>query len=117
MAAEPRLLVWLRERTVLTGSEYTENIIYIHLKLIFAFAARSSLSKVRNDSCSHARDVRRVHTYVATRHGSIRAAYTNQFQEPVIPVPYLVARLAPFVQLHIDDAILCIMNDVMIVLY
>ena len=60
-------------------------------------------------------------------HGSIRAAYTNQFKEPVIPVPYLVARLAPFVyyvqlhiddaQLHIDDAILCIMNDVMMVLY
>ena len=50
---EPRLLAWLRERTVLvkseqelyrctTGSEYTENI------LIFAFAAQSSLSKVRN---------------------------------------------------------------------
>ena len=57
--AEPRLLAWLRGRTVLvksehelhrctTGSEYTEHI-YIHLKLIFAFAAQSSLSKVRND--------------------------------------------------------------------
>ena len=40
-------------------------------------------------------------------------------------VPYLVARLASimislyitYVQLHIDDAILCIINDVMIVLY
>ena len=103
-----------------TGSKYTENI-YIHLKLIFAFAAQSSLSKVRNDNvrpserCSYARDVRRAHTAY-----SIRAAYTNQFFEPVIPVPYLVARLAPFlyyVQLHIDEAILCIMNDVMIVLY
>ena len=62
--AEPRLLAWLRERTVLvksehelhrctTGSEYTENI-YIHLKLIFAFAAQSSLSKVRNDNVRNA---------------------------------------------------------------
>ena len=51
--AEPRLLAWLRERTgqsmnSTTGSEYIENV-YIHLKLIFAFAAQSSLSKVRND--------------------------------------------------------------------
>ena len=57
--AEPRLLAWLRERTVLvkssmnstTGSEYTENIYnIIHLKLMFAFAAQSSLSEVRNNN-------------------------------------------------------------------
>ena len=35
------------------GSEYTENI-YIHLKLIFAFAAQSSLSEVRNDNVRNA---------------------------------------------------------------
>ena len=64
--AEPRLLAWLRERTVLvksehelyrctTGSECTENIyIHVHLKLIFAFAAQSSLSKVRNDNVRNA---------------------------------------------------------------
>ena len=36
-----------------TGSEYTENT-YIHLKLIFAFAAQSSLSKVLNDNVQNA---------------------------------------------------------------
>ena len=57
-----------------TGSKYTENI-YIYLKLIFAFAAQSSLSKVRNNNtrkhCLHVRDV--------PPHGRIRTAYTNLF--------------------------------------
>ena len=35
--------------TTIAASNYTENI-HIHLKLIFAFAAQSSLSKVRNDN-------------------------------------------------------------------
>ena len=56
--AEPRLLASLLERTVLvmnstTGSEYAENN-YIHLKLIFAFAAQSSLSKVHNNNVRNA---------------------------------------------------------------
>ena len=49
--AEPRLLAWLRERTVLVKSEHELHAIYREcLKLIFAFAAQSSLSKVRNDN-------------------------------------------------------------------
>ena len=83
--AEPRLLAWLRERTVLvksehelhrctTGSAYTENI-FIDLKLIFAFAAQSSLS---NDNVRNA--VRTGGTCtVPTQYSSIRPAYTNQF--------------------------------------
>ena len=44
---EPRLLAWLHECTgqsmnSTTGSEYIEN--FLDLKLIFAFAAQSSLS-------------------------------------------------------------------------
>ena len=52
-----------------TGSEYTENI-YIHLKLIFAFAAQPSLSKVRNNNvrCLHARDMGRAHTAASVPH-------------------------------------------------
>ena len=88
--AEPRLLAWLRERTVLvksghelhqctTGSEYTENI-YIHLKLIFAFAAQSSLSKVRNDVRS------------AVRTGGTRTVPTQQhpcrIRKPVLGTRY-----------------------------
>ena len=49
--AEPRLLAWLRERTVLVKSEHELHAIYREcLKLIFAFATQSSLSKVRNDN-------------------------------------------------------------------
>ena len=53
--AEPRLLAWLRERTVLVKSEHELHAIYREcLKLIFAFAAQSSLSKVRNDNVRNA---------------------------------------------------------------
>ena len=53
--AEPRLLAWLRERTVLVKSEHKLHAIYREcLKLIFAFAAQSSLSKVRNDNVRNA---------------------------------------------------------------
>ena len=35
-----------------------------------------------------------------------------------MPVPYLVAPITVYyVQLHVDDAILCIVDDVMILLY
>ena len=73
--AEPRLLAWLRERTVLVKSEHELHAIYREcLKLIFAFAAQSSLSKVRNDETlfPRARDV-------PCPHSSIRTAYTNLF--------------------------------------
>ena len=53
--AEPRLLAWLRERTVLVKSEHELHAIYREcLKLIFAFATQSSLSKVRNDNVRNA---------------------------------------------------------------
>ena len=70
------------------GSEYTENI-YIHLKLIFAFAAQSGLSEVRNDNVLNAV---RTHGTCAmpTRYGSIHPAYTNQFVIPVPLLPYLL---------------------------
>ena len=52
--AEPRLLSWLRERTVLFKSEHELSTTIVAnnytLKLTFAFAAQSSLSKVRNDN-------------------------------------------------------------------
>ena len=56
---EPRLLAWLRERTVLVKSEHDLNSTRIYreyLKLIFAFAAQSSLLKVRitNDNVRNA---------------------------------------------------------------
>ena len=127
--AEPRLLAWLRERTVssqsmnsTTGSEYTTNI-YIHLKLILAFAAQSSLSKMRNDNVRNAHAVHthgtcavparqhpcRIHKLVlGTRYsGTVPCRKTCTNHD--ITVYY--------VQLHIDDAILCIIDDVMIVLY
>ena len=100
-----------------TGSEYTENI-YIHLKLIFAFAAQSSLSKVRNDNVRNAVRTRGT-CAVPTRQHPCR-----------IHKPVLGTGTVPccktctnhditvyYVQLHRGDAILCIMNDVMIVLY
>ena len=98
---EPRLLAWLRERTVLlsqsmnstTGSEYTENT-YIHLKLIFAFAAQSSLSKVRNDNVRNA--VRTRGTYaVPTRYGTAASVPHTQTSSRNPLLPCLVARLAP----------------------
>ena len=52
-----------------TGSEYTENT-YIHLKLIFAFAAQSSLSKVRNNNVRNAVCTRGAYA-VATQEGLI----------------------------------------------
>ena len=97
-----------------TGSEYTENT-YIHLKLIFAFAAQSSLSKVRNDN---------VRNIVRTR-GTCSVQYPCHIHKPVLGTHY--SGTVPcrktctnhditvyYVKLHIDDAIL---DDVMIVLY
>ena len=53
--AEPRLLARLRERTVLVKSEHELHAVYRDcLKLIFAFATQSSLSKVRNDNVRNA---------------------------------------------------------------
>ena len=120
---EPRLHVWLRERTALvksehelTSSEYTENI-YI---LIFAFAAQSSLLKVRNDNERNAVRMRGM-CAVPTRQHPCR------IHKPVLGTRYSGTvpcrkKIAPimismYVQLHIDDRILCIINDVMIVLY
>ena len=103
-----------------TGSEYPENI-YIHLKLIFAFAAQSSLSKVRNDNVRNA---------VRTR-GTCAVQHPCHIHKPVLGNLYSgTVTIVPcgktctnhdinvyYVQLHIGDAILCIINDVMIVLY
>ena len=103
------------------GSEYTENF-YIHLKLIFAFAAQSNLSEVRNDYAVRTRGTCAVPTRTR-QHASVPHTQTNS-RNPLFR--YLVARLLPimiitvilyYVQLHMDDAILCIINDVMIVLY
>ena len=101
-----------------TGSEYTENI-YIHLKSIFAFAAQSSLSKVRDDNVRNA---------VAVRTCATCAQHACRIHKPVQGTRY--SGTVPcrktctnhditvyYVQLHIDDAIHCIINDVMIVLY
>ena len=67
--AEPRLLAWLRERTVL---EHELHAIYREcLKLNFAFATQSSLSKVRNDNVRNAVPTRgtcRARTAVSVLH-------------------------------------------------
>ena len=104
-----------------TGSEYTENI-YIHLKMIFAFAAQSSLSKVRNDNV---RNAVRTHGMCAV---PVRQ-HPCRIHKPVLGTHYSSTvpcrktctnhdiTVYNYVQLHINDAILCIINDVMIVLY
>ena len=65
--AEPHLLAWLRERTVLVKSEHELHAIYREcLKLIFAFTTQSSLSKVRNNNVRNAVPTRgtcRAHPY------------------------------------------------------
>ena len=94
-----------------TGSEYTENIYIIHVHLK-AFAAQSSLSKVRNDNVQNA---------VRTR--GTCAVPTRQrlccIHKPGTRYSGTVPRLAPimiystvynYVQLHIDDAMLLIIN-------
>ena len=61
--AEPRLLAWLRERTVLVKSVHELHAIYSEcLKLIFAFVTQSSLSKVRNDNVRNAVRIRTAYT-------------------------------------------------------
>ena len=104
-----------------TGSEYTET--YIHLKLIFAFAAQSSLSKVRNNNVLNA---------VCTRSACARAMPTRQhpcrIHKPVLGTRYSgtvpcrktctnhdITVYNYYVQLRIDDAIPYIIDDVMIV--
>ena len=88
--------------------------------LIFAFAAQSSLSKVRNDNVGNA--VRTRETCAVARQHPCR------IHKPVLGTRY--SGTVPchktctnhdstvyYVQLHVDDAIVCIINDVMIVLY
>ena len=104
-----------------TGSEYTEST-YIHLKLIFAFAAQSSLSKVRNNNVRN----NNVRNAVCTRGACARAVpYPCCIHKPVLGTRY--SGTVPcrktcinhditvyYVQLHIDDAIHCIIDDVII---
>ena len=94
-----------------TSSEYTENI-YIHLKLIFAFAAQSSL-------CNNKQA---VHTCGACARAVPTRQHPCRIHKPVLGTRY--SGTVPchditvyYVQLHMDDAILCIIDDVMIVLY
>ena len=110
-----------------TGSEYTENT---YIQLIFAFAAQSSLSKVRNDNAITYESLFAHAGRAPCPHGTVRQ-HPCRIHKPVLGTRYsgtvttvscLVARLAPivtvyYVQLHIDDAIFCIIDDVMIVLY
>ena len=107
-----------------TGSEYTENI-YIHLKLIFAFAAQSSLSKcvtityetlfarAGRAPCPHG-------TAAAVPHTQTSSGTRYSCTVTTVPCHKTSTNhdiIVYYVQLHIDDAILCIINDVMIVLY
>ena len=96
-----------------TGSEYTENI-YIHFKLIFAFAAQSSPSKVRNDNAVRTRGTCAVptqqhpcciHKPVLGTHYSGTVPCRKTCTNHDITVYY--------VQLHSNT----LNNDVMIVLY
>ena len=120
--AEPRLLAWLRERTVLVRSEHELHAIYREcLKLIFAFATQSSLSKVRNDNVRNAVPTRG--TCSARMAASVLHTQTC-FRNPLLRYRTLSQDLHQYcnhdtyyAQLHIDDAILCIIDDVMIVLY
>ena len=114
--AEPRLLAWLSERTatVLVKSEHEPHAIY-SFKLIFAFATQSSLSKVRNDNVRNAVPTRgtcRARTAVSVLHTQTCS------RSPLLRYRTLSQDFTVYyAQLHIDDAILCIIDDVMIVLY
>ena len=111
--AEPRLLAWLRERTVLVKSEHDLNSTRIYreyLKLIFAFAAQSSLLKVRitNDNVRNAVPTRgtcRARTAASVLHTQTCS------RNPLLRYRTLSQDLYQYyAQLHIDDAILCIIN-------
>jgi hypothetical protein len=90
------------------SSEYTENT-YIHLKLIFAFAAQSSLSRVHNDN---AVAVHTCGTYaVPTRTYTVPHTQTNS-RNPLILYRTLSHAqdwhhdiTVYYMQLHVDDAI------------
>ena len=112
--AEPRLLAWLRERTVLVKSEHDLNSTRIYreyLKLIFAFAAQS---KMRNDNVRNA-----IPTWTCRARTAASILHTQTCsRNPYIPCrTNHVIITVYYVQLHKDDAILCIIDDVMIVLY
>ena len=115
--AEPRLLAWFRERTVLVKSEHELHAIYRECyKLIFAFATQSSLSIVRNDNVRNAVPTRgtcRAHTAASVPHTQT-CSRTRYFG--TVPCRKTCTN-HDYAQLHIDDAILCIIDDVMIVLY
>ena len=81
-----------------TGSEN----IYIHLKLIFAFAAQSSLP---------------TRQYPCRTHSSRNPLYWYRTLSQDLHHSCHDTITVCYVQLPIDDAILCIINDVMVVLY
>ena len=115
--AEPRLLAWLRERTVLVKSEH-EFHANIQLKVIFAFAAQSSLSKVRNDNVRNTVPTRgtcRARTAASVLHTQTCSRNQLLWYRTLSKTCTNHDITVYYAQLHINDAILCII--VMIVLY
>ena len=120
---ELRLLARLCERTVFVKSERAPPLV-VSMQRIPIYILNCSLDLQRSlvcqkcamitKRCSHATDVRRAHkaasvphtqTVLGTRYSTTVPCRTNHD----ITVYY--------VQLHIDDTILCIINEVTIVLY
>ena len=106
--AAPRLLAWLHERTVLVKSkhelhhlgEYTENIYKVHNDNVRnAVRTHGTCAVAQQHPC-------RIHKPVLGTHYS-----------GTVPCRTTCTNHDITVQLHIDDTILCIINDIMIVLY
>ena len=91
-----------------TGSEYTENI-YMHLKVIFAFAAQSSVSKVHNDSAVRKRRTCTVPTCTQQHLCHMHKPVLGTHNSGTVPC----RKTCTIRILYIDDAIFCIMNEVM----
>ena len=92
--------------------------IVSNLKLIFAFAAQSILSKVCNDNVRNAVRMRAPCAVPTRQHPCrIHKPVLGTCYSSTVPCRTNHDITVYYVQLHIDDAILCIINDVMIVLY
>ena len=84
---------------------------------LYAFAAQSSLSKVRNDNTVRMRGTCAVPTQQHPCHiykPVLRARYSGTVPCRKSCTNHVIT--VHYVQLHADDAILCIINDRMIVL-
>ena len=111
--AEPRLLAWLRECTVLvksehdstTSSEYTENIIYI-LHLQRSLVCQKCVTITYETLFARAGRAHGTAAFVPHTQTSSRNPLVHDLCKTCTNHDITVY----YAQLHIDDAILCIIN-------